>query len=88
MNSANVLSTYQTFISPLQALIELPGCPKHCYEKSRCGRDGSKACDQYLEISEQVAHHRWNVHVWRLVAAARLERRGGLGRLSVAARAA
>lgn len=50
-------------------------CPEHCYEKSRCGWDCSKACGQYLGISEQVAPHRWNVHVWRLVAAARQERR-------------
>lgn len=55
MNSANVSSTYQTFILPLQASIELPDCPKHCYEKSRCGRDGSKTYDQYLEIDEQIA---------------------------------
>lgn len=61
-DSANVSSTYQTFILPLQASIELPDCPKHCYEKSRCGRDGAQACDQYLGMGEQIAaHHRWNV---------------------------
>lgn len=63
MNSADVPSAYQTFISTLQALIELPDCLKHCYEESRCGQNDSKACDQYLGISEQIAHHHWNVHV-------------------------
>lgn len=77
MKSTDVPSAYQTFISTLQTLIELPDYPKHCYEEHRCGQDDSKACDQYLGISEQTAHHGWNVRgMGGLVAAASWEKRG------------
>lgn len=75
MNSADVPSAYQTLIATLQALLGPQTTHSAVMRKAGVGQDDSSACDQYLGISEQTAHHGWDVHVWGLVAAARRERR-------------